>query len=189
MTSTQHTYFQNMYALNADPWNFATSFYERRKYALTVNSLPRVRYVNAFEPGCSIGVLSELLAPRCERLLATDIIPRALEQATSRLKALKNVVVERRAIPESWPDGLFDLVVLSEVAYYFDAETLGYVVTLIVRSTTPGSHVVGVHWRGETDYPLSGDRAHQLIDKNAALQRVVHHEEEKFVLDVWERTT
>jgi hypothetical protein len=84
---------------------------------------------------------------------------------------------------------LFDLVVLSEVAYYFDAETLGYVVTLIVQSTTPGSHVVGVHWRGETDYPLSGDRAHQLIDKNAALQRVVHHEEEKFVLDVWERTT
>jgi len=187
MTATDRDYFRTMYDDSADPWNFATSSYERRKYALTVGSLPSERYRSAFEPGCSIGVLSELLAPRCDRLLATDIVPAALEQATTRLKAYENVVVERRAIPESWPDGAFDLVVLSEVAYYFDADSLRDVLALTVGSTVPGAILVGVHWRGETDYPLTGDGAHALIDQCEQLRKVVHHLEEEFVLDLWER--
>lgn len=186
MTSTERQYFQNMYAANNDPWNFETSSYERRKYAMTLNSLTKERYRNAFEPGCSIGVLSELLAPRCERLLATDIIPLALAQATSRLQTYEHVVVERRAIPESWPDDLFDLVVLSEVAYYFDAETLSNILSLVARSTERGAHVLGVHWRGETDYPLTGDGAHELINEDVNLQRIVHHVEREFVIDLWE---
>ena len=189
MTSTDREYFQNMYDENTDPWNFATSSYEQRKYALTINSLPRERYRNAFEPGCSIGVLSELLASRCERLLATDIVSSALEQAKQRLRKCENVVVESRAIPGSWPDEVFDLVVLSEVAYYFDAGSLRDILALIVRSTLPGAHVIGVHWRGETDYPLTGDRAHELINANDQLRRIVHHLEEEFMLDLWERVT
>jgi predicted TPR repeat methyltransferase len=188
-TSTDREYFQNMYDESTDPWNFATSSYEQRKYALTINSLPRERYRNAFEPGCSIGVLSELLASRCERLLATDIVSSALEQAKKRLRKYENVVVESRAIPESWPDEVFDLVVLSEVAYYFDAGSLRDILALIVRSTLPGAHVIGVHWRGETDYPLTGDRAHELINANDQLRRIVHHLEEEFTLDLWERVT
>ena len=188
-TSTDREYFQNMYDESTDPWNFATSFYEQRKYALTINSLPRERYRNAFEPGCSIGVLSELLASRCERLLATDIVSSALEQAKKRLRRYENVVVESRAIPESWPDEVFDLVVLSEVAYYFDAGSLRDILALIVRSTLPGAHVIGVHWRGETDYPLTGDRAHELMNANDQLRRIVHHLDEKFTLDLWERVT
>jgi predicted TPR repeat methyltransferase len=188
-TSTDREYFQNMYDESTDPWNFATSSYEQRKYALTINSLPRERYRNAFEPGCSIGVLSELLASRCERLLAADIVSSALEQAKKRLRKYENVVVESRAIPESWPDEVFDLVVLSEVAYYFDAGSLRDILALIVRSTLPGAHVIGVHWRGETDYPLTGDRAHELMNANDQLRRIVHHLDEKFTLDLWERVT
>jgi predicted TPR repeat methyltransferase len=176
-----------MYALSDDPWHFATSEYERRKYALTVAALPRERYRNAFEPGCSIGVLSELLAPRCDRLLATDIAPEALRQAATRLRPWTNVDVEQLAIPESWPDEYFDLIVLSEVAYYFDEASLRNIVALVVRTTVPGSHVIGVHWRGETNYPLSGEGAHVLIDEEPALDRVAHYEEEAFVMDLWER--
>jgi predicted TPR repeat methyltransferase len=189
MTSTDREYFQSMYDESTDPWNFATSSYEQRKYALTINSLPRERYRNAFEPGCSIGVLSELLASRCERLLATDIVSSALEQAKQRLRKCENVVVESRAIPGSWPDEVFDLVVLSEVAYYFDAESLRDILALILRSTLPGAHVIGVHWRGETDYPLTGDRVHELINAHDQLRRIVHHLEEEFTLDLWERVT
>ena len=98
-------------------------------------------------------------------------------------------MVESRAIPGSWPDEVFDLVVLSEVAYYFDAGTLRDILALIVRSTLPGAHVIGVHWRGETDYPLTGDRAHELINANDQLRRIVHHLEEEFTLDLWERVT
>ena len=187
MSSTNRAYFESMYALDPDPWNFATSSYEQRKYAFTVAALPNEHFCNVFEPGCSIGVLTELLAPRCERLLATDIIPGALERATVRLRPFENVVVERRAIPEEWPNQQFDLVVFSEIAYYFDAPNLRRIVALAIDSTNPGSHVIAVHWRGETDYPLTGDDAHAVIDENVKLSRVTHYVEEKFVLDLWIR--
>lgn len=187
MTSTARAYFDEMYETTDDPWQFASSDYEQRKYAITVASLPKGRYVSAFEPGCSIGVLTEQLAERCQQLLATDIVTGALERATERLRAHRHVRVERRAIPEGWPEGSFDLVVLSEVAYYFDEPTLAEVMDHVVRSTVVGAHVVAVHWRGETDYPLTGDRTHELIGETRSLHRIVHHEEEQFVLDVWER--
>lgn len=187
--STDRKYFHNMYAGADDPWSFASSSYEKRKYALTVDTLPRGRYLSAFEPGCSIGVLTELLAPRCDSLLATDIVSSALEQATRRLEDYENVVVEYRAIPESWPDETFDLIVLSEVAYYFDTRSLRDVLEHVECSTGPGAHVIAVHFRGETDYPLTGDDAHALINESKCMRSVVHHLEDAFVLDLWERVT
>ena len=74
------SYFEEMYRDSDDPWEFGTSPYEQRKYAVTVASLPRIRYRSAYEPGCSIGVLTELLATRCDRLLSSDIIPSALQR-------------------------------------------------------------------------------------------------------------
>jgi hypothetical protein len=187
MTSIQRSYFEEMYASDPDPWNFATSAYEQRKYLLTMASLPRSRYRSAFEPGCSIGVLTEMLAARCDRLLATDVIAVARENARRRLATRPNVRVEDRAIPGDWPVDEFDLIVLSEIAYYFSETDLTEIVARVVASTEPGAHVVGVHWRSETNYPLSGDHAHMLIGRNARLENVVHHLEEEFVLDVWER--
>lgn len=187
VSSTARSYFEKMYAESDDPWQFATSEYEQRKYALTMASLPRERYYSAFEPGCSIGVLSELLAQRCQRLLATDLVGGALATASERLKGYHDVRVEERAIPEQWPEEAFDLIVLSEVAYYFDEADLLEIMNHVVRSTVPGAHLVAVHWRGETDYSLTGDQAHELIARTETLQRVVHHEEEQFLLDVWER--
>jgi hypothetical protein len=186
--STARSYFEAMYENTPDPWGFTSSAYEARKYALSVASLPRAIYQNAFEPGCSVGVLTSLLAPRCERLLATDIIPQALAQAVERLQGFDHVRVEERAIPDAWPTGGFDLVVLSEIAYYFDEATLRGVVDLVIASTRPNAHVLGVHWCGETNYPLSGDRAHELIAESSNLRSLVRHQEEEFVLDLWERT-
>jgi predicted TPR repeat methyltransferase len=187
MTSTARSYFEQMYAECDDPWQFATSAYEQRKYALTVASLPRSRYHSAFEPGCSIGILSEQLAPRCERLLATDLVIDTLGAAAERLKRFPHVRVEERAIPEQWPEEIFDLIVLSEVAYYFDEAELLEIMHHIVGSTAQGAHLIAVHWRGETDYPLTGDQTHEFIARTQKLRGVVHHEEEKFLLDVWER--
>ncbi len=188
MTSIQRRYFEDMYATDPDPWNFATSGYEQRKYSLTMASLPRSRYRSAFEPGCSIGVLTKMLAARCDRLLATDVIAVARETARRRLAAMPHVRVEDRAIPEEWPEDEFDLVVLSEIAYYFNEADLTEIIARVVTSTGPGAHLVGVHWRGETNYPLSGDTTHLLIGRNARLDNVVHHIEGQFVLDVWERS-
>jgi predicted TPR repeat methyltransferase len=187
MSSTPRSYFQSMYAQACDPWNFETSEYEHRKYELTMAALPRQYYLNAFEPGCSIGVLSEKLASRCAHVLATDIVDSALDTAKERLRSSSNVKVERRSIPRQWPEGDYDLVVLSEIAYYFDSLQLREIMRRVMCTTRQGAHVIGVHWRGETNYPLTGDRAHEIIGGTFGLSRLVHYEESSFALDVWER--
>ncbi len=187
MSSTEYQYFHDMYESDPDPWDFSTSEYEQRKYALTLAALPRQRYRNAFEPGCSVGVLSQQLATRCDQLLVTDVVPSAVEQAISRLRSVKNVTVALLAIPTQWPQGTFDLVVLSEVGYYFDAPSLDSVVRSIVGSLSVGGNLVAVHWRGDTDYPLTAEEVHHQIDDYAQLRRVATYREEQFMLDVWER--
>ena len=153
---------------------------------MTIASLPRTRYRSAYEPGCSVGVLTELLAPRCDRLLSTDIVPCALQRAQMRLGA-PHVRLQERSIPDQWPPGLFDLVVLSEIAYYFDVTDLGSVMARVMESTILGAHIVGVHWRGETNYPLSAERGHRIIGETFGLNTIVHHVEEEFVLEIWEK--
>jgi hypothetical protein len=186
VTNTDRRHFEELYASDHDPWGFETSWYEQRKYALTMTSLPQIRYRSAFEPGCSIGVLTALLATRCDRLLATEIVPSALDNARQRLHGCPHVRLERWAIPEQWPTGPFDLVVLSEIAYYFDAETLRTIVDLATSSMSRGATLVAVHWRGPSDCPLSADGAHEILDASPLLKRIVHHVEPEFVLDVWE---
>ena len=126
--------------------------------------------------------MTELLATRCDRLLSSDIIPAALQRAEARLRRKSHVWLEERSIPEQWPSGPFDLVVLSEIAYYFDVSDLGRIMTCVMGSTVRGAHVVGVHWRGETNYPLTGDRVTRSSPRRRVWSSVVHHREEEFVL-------
>ena len=189
MSSTSREYFDSMYAHSSDPWNFETSVYEKRKYVATMAALPRRRYANAFEPGCSVGVLTEMLAPRCDHLLSTDIVLRAIRRAAERVKRFPHVRVEKRSIWEQWPDEEFDLIVLSEIAYYFEEASLRDIMSQIKDTTLGGAHVVGVHWRGETDYPLRGLRAHEIINETGCLDRIKHFMGDEYVLDVWERST
>jgi SAM-dependent methyltransferase len=178
-------YFDRLYTETPDPWGFETRWYEQRKYALTMAALPDPRYRAAFEPGCSIGVLTEQLADRCDAVLATDIVPAALERAVARLAGRTHVRFELRAVPEDWPEERFDLVVLSEVAYYLPTAALELLVARAVTSLDPGGVLEAVHWRRETDYALSGEEAHAVIGRHPQLTPVAHYEDPDFVLDVW----
>jgi SAM-dependent methyltransferase len=187
MVSMRRTYFDEMYGSDPDPWQFESSRYEERKYALTLAALPDRRYRSAFEPGCSIGVLTSLLAERCDELLATDILPGVVERARERCHALANVRCELRPIPEEWPSEPFELIVLSEIAYYFDRATLEAMMSQALATCSPMATVVGVHWRGATNYPLSGDEAHEIIGSHSSLRHRASYVESDFLLDVWIR--
>ncbi len=65
-------HFEELYKKSEDPWSFATSEYERRKYERTLDALGGRRFSQALELGCSIGVFTAMLAPHCDELVAVD---------------------------------------------------------------------------------------------------------------------
>jgi cyclopropane fatty-acyl-phospholipid synthase-like methyltransferase len=156
-------YFDRLYAADLDPWKFATSPYERGKYALTLNAMPRPRYRSALEVGCSIGVLTRSLASRCDVVVAIDAAQTALVEARRRCADLPSVRFEHMFVPEQWPDGIFELILLSEVVYYLSPEDVGRLASRVTRSLSRGGSVILVHWTGLTNYPLSGDEAAALF--------------------------
>jgi len=181
-------YFRDRYAASADPWGLAERWYEARKYALTVALLPRQRYGAAFEPGCSIGVLTTMLAPRCDALLAWDAVPDAVTAARARTAGLPAVRVEQRTIPNQWPPGSFDLIVWSELLYYFDDADLGQVLGLGTGSLRPGGQILAVHWRHPApDHPRTGDEVHDDLAAHPALARLARYRDPDFTAEVYGR--
>lgn len=154
--SIEPGYFEALYAADPDPWRFATSEYEREKYASTIAALPDRRFESGLEVGCSIGILTRRLSERCDDLLALDVAEAALAKAREHCPGVR---FERRAIPAEWPGGTFDLIVFSEVLYYLDASGIVATAGLAVPALRPGGSILMVHYLGETDYPSSGDEA------------------------------
>ncbi|WP_410811533.1 SAM-dependent methyltransferase [Micromonospora sp. 067-2] len=186
--STPPEYFTAMYAANDDPWSFQTRWYEQRKHDLTVACLPQRRYRSGFEPGCSTGMLTLRLAERCDRLLAVDTAAAAVSTTAERLADHPHVQVRQLRIPNQWPDGRFDLVVLSELCYYFDDVDLGLLTTRAVQALEPGGTLVAVHWRPTVaEHTRTGDDVHRVLNAEPGLHRLVRHEEDDFLLDVFLR--
>ncbi len=181
-------YFRDRYAASADPWGLAERWYEARKYAVTLALLPRQRYGAAFEPGCSIGVLTAQLAPRCDALLACDAVPDAVASARTRTAGLPGVRVERLAIPSQWPRGSFDLIVMSELLYYFDDADLGQVLGLGIGSLRTGGQLLAVHWRHPApDHPRTGDEVHEDLAAHPWLARLAVYRDPDFTAEVYAR--
>jgi cyclopropane fatty-acyl-phospholipid synthase-like methyltransferase len=159
----QPAYFDAIYASDLDPWKFASSAYERNKYAATLAALPRPRYNSAFEVGCSIGVFTRDLASRCDTLLAVDAAAAPLREAARRCAGLSMVRFEHMFAPDEWPDAIFDLIVLSEVVYYLDAKDVSRLAERVSKTIARNGDIILVHWTGKTDYPLTGDEAVELF--------------------------
>lgn len=186
-------YFDDVYGANEDPWQFTTSPYERDKYAATIAALPNQMYESGFEIGCSIGVLTKQLAAHCHSLLAVDVSEVALRQARQRLAGSPQVRIENRVIPADFPDEQFDLIMVSEVGYYWSMEDLRKTRQLMVDHLKPGGHLLLVHWTPVVpDYPLTGDQVHEaFLEKTGDCQLLRHvygQREEKYRLDVFERS-
>lgn len=184
--SVGQAYFDDMYARHDDPWGFDSRWYEERKRAVLLAALPWRHYRATFEAGCSTGAFTVQLADRSDRVLAVDLAQAALERARQRLGSRPNVELRRATLPDDWPEDAFDLVVLSEVAYYWAGSDLDRGLTAAVASLTPDGHLVACHWRHPVaEYPRSGDEVHDALAARPDLVRLVRHEEEDFVLEVF----
>ncbi len=190
--SLTSAYFDDVYAANADPWNFARSDYEQKKYAATLAALPNPTYKSGFEIGCSIWVLSALLAPRCQKLLSVDVSETALQQARDRLANCPHVTIRQMQLPDESPDELVDLIVLSEVAYYWSVADLGRVQQQLLDCLLPNGHLLLVHWTPPVhDYPQTGDAVHEqfmaLSGPGQPLTHRLHQRQLTYRLDLFSR--
>ncbi|WP_406368497.1 nodulation S family protein [Streptomyces sp. NBC_00647] len=185
--NTPARYFDDQYARAVDPWHLGERWYDRRKYNLTMAALPRPRYLRAFEPGCSVGVLTELLAARCDQLLSTDRIAAAVEATTRRTSALDHVTVRRMTVPEQWPQDSFDLIVLSELLYYFDPRTRTRLLERSAKSLGEGGHLVTVHWNHPVaEHTCTGRDIADRLDTLTSLSHLARYDDPDFTLTVHE---
>ena len=184
--------FEDRYAATADPWDFASSPYEQGRYAAILASLrPRPhRYRVGYEPACSVGVLTEALLDRCDVVVATDVSPTAVARARQRCAGRPGAVISVGAVQDGPGTAVApDLVVFSEVGYYFDRHELRAVTEDLVRTAGAGADLVACHRTGESvDHRLGGAEVpevlgHALAGRADHLGGAVH---DGFVLDTWQ---
>ena len=182
--SLDATYFDTIYTQAEDPWNFGTSDYEAQKYAATIALLDENRYARGLEVGCSIGVFTRMLAGRCDDLLAVDISALALDRARRRCADRTNVRFELRNVPHEFPAGHFDLIVLSEVGYYWSDADLLVARERIARAGRGGTLVL-VHYLPKVDdYVRDGDAVHDAFLSDARFEARHARREERYRIDV-----
>jgi SAM-dependent methyltransferase len=188
--SLPDAYFESMYRRDGDPWRFASSDYERDKYAATLAAIGDGKIGAAFEVGCSIGVFTHALAERCAHVLAVDVSDTALAAARARCADWTNVDISRLRIPGEWPGSeRFDLIVLSEVLYFLSPADVDATARQARAALQPRGKIVLVNWTGATDYPQSGDAAAERFIAGCELTMKVslHQRRPAYRLDVLKR--
>ncbi len=182
--------FDALYRNSPDPWGTTTRWYERRKRALLLAALPRERYGAAYEAGCGTGHISVELAARCDSLVASDASEVALRVATEALASHPNATTALHRLPADWPDGAFDLTVLSEILYFVD-ETACVEVAEAARAAAASSGlVVACDWRDTIGgRGHTGDEVHRRFERALDLPRIFEYIDADFVLTGWSRDT
>ncbi len=184
---------ERVHAEHADPWGVDERWYERRKRALTLAMLPRERHGRTLELGCSTGALAADLATRCESVLAVDASATATRAARRRIDVAglaARVEVEQRSVPEDWPDGSFDLVVVSELGYYLSPRDLRTLVRRIDGALAEDAVVLLCHYRHQVEgWPLDGPDVHDLVVRDSPWTVRARHVEDDVELLLMVRRT
>jgi SAM-dependent methyltransferase len=191
-------HFEALYAAGDDPWDVRGSWYERRKRTLLLACLRKPRYRSVFEPGCGNGEMSASLAARADALLACDASPSAIGAARRRLAELDidagvvpaigcDLRIEERSLPAEWPqDGRFDLIVMSELAYYFDAAALGALFGMARDSLSLDGELLLCHYLPDFDDRVTSTaEVHAQLGATPGLVRTLRHLDGEFLIESW----
>lgn len=185
---TSEAFFEGMYRSSSDPWNFRRSRYERERYAAIIGACTRERYGHAYEPGCSIGELTVLLAPLCQHLFAHDHSARAVEIARTRCLELPQAHITKASIETFVPPQPLDLIVMAEVGYYFTPPRLLEILSRWRGDMANGAQLVACHWLGSShDHHLHGAHVHELIRAVFGVPaRTCSRSDDGYLLQRWE---
>jgi SAM-dependent methyltransferase len=180
--------FERKYRDKSDPWDFATSSYELQRYTTILRALSAAQYGCIYEPGCSVGVLTQHLSSRAARVVATDFAPSAVEQARSHCAGLQNVAIEVADVREYRPAPRPDLVIFSELGYYFPANELRGLGSFLAEQLAPNGELIAAHWLGHSkDHVLHGNDVHEELRASLPLDWVHGACHQGFRIDSWRK--
>ncbi|WP_313738156.1 class I SAM-dependent methyltransferase [Acinetobacter sp.] len=184
----QTDYFDELYKNNDDPWEYEQRWYERRKRQICLSLLLKSQYDNVLEIGCSNGVFSEQLARRAKHLTSLDANAKAVQIAQKRLDSLPHVQVIQKRIPEQFPAGSFDLIVISEIMYYLQPSELSELIHKVENGLTPQGKVLCCHWRYPIEgFALKGEDVHQVLRQQFSLNHYLNLNDPDFIIDLWSK--
>jgi hypothetical protein len=93
------------------------------------------------------------------------------------------VTIRQGALPADIPAGTFDLLVLSEIRYYFDSAQLRSLIDDLAGRMASGSVFLAVHWLGSSpDHILSGSQVHEVISSAETLTQDLSENHPEFLL-------
>ena len=176
-------FFEAFYS-TPDPYSAVTK--EVAKYGVLLDACGPGPFDSALEIGCSVGVFTAMLAPRCNRLLAVDIAENALKQGRLRTERLPQVRFERRRLPAEMPDGSFDLVVASDVLYYWSKPDLERFVKQLGGILAPSGRFVSLSWLGPVRAVGDGAEVSAFLRSELGMRHVEGRRVGESVLDVFE---
>ncbi|MEX2476019.1 SAM-dependent methyltransferase [Marinobacter sp.] len=185
---TSPEFFERLYQRAEDPWDFRHSNYERERYAAIVARLNDRQYRSAFEPGCAIGELTAMLAPLCQSLEAIDFSASAIKTARHRCRDYPQVHAHQGALPEGVPKQPCDLIVFSEIGYYFTPHKLETLVVLLWSKLEPGGRLIACHWLGHSDdHRLHGTEVHDILARVLGSPGELESPGEGYALQRWSK--
>lgn len=129
-----------------DPWNYLTHPEERARFQSAVRMLDEVQkgklFENAFEIGCSEGVFTEMLAPRCKSLLAVDVSKRALQRAGERCAGMNVTFRQWNLIAEPAPSDMDLVIVMDVLEIFYCRSDIRKAREKVVNAVKPGGYVL-----------------------------------------------
>ena len=148
-----------------DPYRIGLNPYEQQKYGTVMDTLAGRRFGRALEVGCGEGDLSVRLAAHTDALLGVDICASAVDRAAARVPSATFV---RQTLPREMPDGTFDLIVCTDLLYYWEPVTLRVGTAALLDRLRPGGMLLAYHYRGDFGQAGTADRVHEGLRAAAA---------------------
>ncbi|HEY3998301.1 MAG TPA: SAM-dependent methyltransferase [Candidatus Xenobia bacterium] len=144
--STSQERFDLLFSALPDPWHFERSPFEHERLSRLFQSFGGRRFQRALEVGCAEGTFTGRLAEVADHVTGLDVSEVALARARTRHPSLTFVQHDLGSGPLAEPP--FDLVVASEVLYFFeDPGLLHRVADALVQGLVPGGWLVLAHMR------------------------------------------
>ena len=143
-------YFEKKY-FKKDPYLLETSDFGKRKLDQVngiIQELPSENTQKVIEVGCGEGILANMAAEKFRDYLGVDISRTALKRAKERNQSHANLKFEANDFFQmNLEDGHYDLMIFSEVFFYFSLEELAPVPEKIEKALKADGVLLLVHCR------------------------------------------